>query len=75
MTTVTGGPFRSMLALGSGTALQPASTPMNAWHFGLGSWTLRYVNAASDWRRLNRRYISVQRAPDADPTINRDFPL
>ncbi len=36
--TVTGGPFRSMRALGSGTALQPASTPMYAWMFMPGEW-------------------------------------
>src|SRR5262249_60526411 len=36
MATVTGGPFRSMRALGSGTALQPVSTPMYAWMFMSG---------------------------------------
>jgi hypothetical protein len=36
--TVTGGPFRSMRALGSGTALQPASTPIAAWHLMAGEW-------------------------------------
>ena len=40
MTTATGGPFRSMHALGSGTALQPASTPMDAWHWMAGEWML-----------------------------------
>jgi len=40
MATVTGGPFRSMHALGSGTSLQPASTPMSAWHFRPGEWML-----------------------------------
>jgi hypothetical protein len=40
MQSVTGGPFRSMNAIGSGTALQPASTPMEAWHFRPGSWTV-----------------------------------
>lgn len=40
MSTITGGPFRSMRALGSGTALQPASTPMKAWHFMRGEWML-----------------------------------
>jgi len=38
MSTVTGGPFRSMNALGSGTALQPASTPVSGWHFMPGEW-------------------------------------
>jgi len=38
MATVTGGPFRSMRALGSGTALQPVSTPMYAWMFMSGEW-------------------------------------
>jgi hypothetical protein len=36
--TLTGGPFRSMRALGSGTALQPASTQMAAWHSMPGEW-------------------------------------
>jgi mono/diheme cytochrome c family protein len=40
MATVTGGPFRSMRALGSGTALQPASTPMYAWMFMPGEWMM-----------------------------------
>ena len=40
MTTVAGGPFRSMSALGSGTALQPATTPMTAWHFTPGNWMM-----------------------------------
>jgi hypothetical protein len=40
MSTITGGPFRSLHALGSGTALQPASTPMSAWHFMPGEWML-----------------------------------
>jgi hypothetical protein len=38
MTTVTGGPFRTMHALGSGTSLQPASTPLAAWHWMPGEW-------------------------------------
>ncbi|HWQ32315.1 MAG TPA: hypothetical protein VNQ79_05485 [Blastocatellia bacterium] len=40
LSTVTGGPFRSMRALGSGTALQPASTPVAAWHSMRGEWML-----------------------------------
>jgi hypothetical protein len=36
--TITGGPFRSMFALGSGTGLQPASSPMFAWHWMPGEW-------------------------------------
>jgi mono/diheme cytochrome c family protein len=40
MTTVTGGPFRSMQAIGSGTALQPASTIMSAWHWMPNNWML-----------------------------------
>jgi mono/diheme cytochrome c family protein len=40
LTTVTGGPFRSMRALGSGTALQPASTPVNAWMYMPGEWMI-----------------------------------
>jgi hypothetical protein len=37
-TTLSGGPFRSMFALGSGTGLQPASSPMFAWHWMPGEW-------------------------------------
>ena len=40
MTTVTGGPFRTMQALGSGTALQPASTPMAMWFYRPGEWSV-----------------------------------
>jgi mono/diheme cytochrome c family protein len=38
LTTITGGPFRSMRALGSGTALQPASTPVYARMYMPGEW-------------------------------------
>src|SRR5215813_866462 len=38
--TVTGGPFHSMQAIGSGTSLQPASTTMSAWHFMPDDWML-----------------------------------
>lgn len=38
MATVSGGPFRSMRALVSGTSLQPASTPMWMWHWMPGEW-------------------------------------
>jgi hypothetical protein len=38
MATVSGGPFRSMRALGSGTSLQPASAPMWMWHWMPGEW-------------------------------------
>ena len=38
METITGGPFRSMKALGSGTALQPATTPMHGWHLMPDEW-------------------------------------
>src|SRR4029450_5161648 len=40
MTTPAGGPFRSMNAIGSGTALQPATTPMAAWPFTPGDWMM-----------------------------------
>jgi len=39
-TTINGGPFRSMHAMGSGTSLLPASTPMPAWHFNPDDWML-----------------------------------
>lgn len=38
MRTITGGPFRSMFAIGSGTGLLPASSPMSAWHWMPGEW-------------------------------------
>jgi hypothetical protein len=38
MKTMTGGPFRSMFALGSGTARQPALSPMAAWRSMPGEW-------------------------------------
>ena len=38
MATVTGGPFRTMQALGSGTSLQPASTPLYTWMLMPGEW-------------------------------------
>ncbi|MFN0122344.1 MAG: hypothetical protein ACKV2V_17760 [Blastocatellia bacterium] len=40
MYTLSGGPFRSMKAMGSGTALQPATTPMYGWHQMPGGWML-----------------------------------
>jgi hypothetical protein len=40
LTTISGGPFRSMNAIGSGTALQPASTPMYGWHWMPGEWMI-----------------------------------
>jgi mono/diheme cytochrome c family protein len=38
MSTITGGPFQSMLAIGSGTSLLPASSPGNMWHWMKGDW-------------------------------------
>lgn len=38
MSTITGGPYRSMRALGSGTSLQPATTPMWMWMWMPGDW-------------------------------------
>ena len=35
-----GGPFMSMAALGSGTSLAPASSPMNMWHWMISDWML-----------------------------------
>jgi hypothetical protein len=40
MATVTGGPFRAMQAIGSGTSLQPASTNVPMWHFMPGGWSI-----------------------------------
>ncbi|MBI3951261.1 MAG: hypothetical protein HY314_12500 [Acidobacteria bacterium] len=38
MTSITGGPFKSLLAIGSGTSLLPASTPGYMWHWMVGDW-------------------------------------
>jgi hypothetical protein len=38
--TINGGPYRSMHEIGSGTSLQPASSPMPAWHFNPDDWML-----------------------------------
>ncbi|MEW6127316.1 MAG: c-type cytochrome [Acidobacteriota bacterium] len=40
MTTPTGGPFKSMTAIGSGTSLLPASAPGYMWHWMAGDWML-----------------------------------
>ncbi len=40
MTTITGGPFKSMMALGSGTSLLPASSPGYMWHWMKGDWMI-----------------------------------
>jgi hypothetical protein len=38
MTTITGGPFQSMHAIGSGTSLLPATTPGYMWHWMKDNW-------------------------------------
>ena len=38
MSTVSGGPFRSMMAIGSGTSLMPASSPGYMWHWIKDGW-------------------------------------
>src|SRR5262245_9904161 len=38
MSTVSGGPFRSMMAIGSGTSLMPASSPGYMWHWIKDNW-------------------------------------
>ncbi|HXG66757.1 MAG TPA: cytochrome c, partial [Blastocatellia bacterium] len=40
MSTITGGPFRSMHAIGSGTSLLPASSPGYMWHWSKGGWMI-----------------------------------
>jgi hypothetical protein len=40
MTTITGGPFKSMTAVGSGTSLLPSSSPGYMWHWMKGDWML-----------------------------------
>jgi len=40
MSTITGGPFRSMSAVGSGTALMPASAPGYMWHWMKNDWMI-----------------------------------
>lgn len=38
MRTAAGGPYRTHAAIGSGTALLPASSPLYAYHFVAGDW-------------------------------------
>jgi hypothetical protein len=40
MSTITGGPFRTMTAIGSGTSLVPATSPGYMWHWMKGDWML-----------------------------------
>jgi hypothetical protein len=40
MSTITGGPFQSMHAIGSGTSLLPATTPGYMWHWMKGGWMI-----------------------------------
>ena len=40
MSTITGGPFRSMMAIGSGTSLMPSSTPGYMWHWMKKDWMI-----------------------------------
>jgi len=40
MSTITGGPFKSMTAIGSGTSLLPSSSPGYMWHWMKGDWMI-----------------------------------
>ncbi|HXG91446.1 MAG TPA: c-type cytochrome [Blastocatellia bacterium] len=40
MSTITGGPFKAMTAIGSGTSLMPASAPGYMWHWMKGDWMI-----------------------------------
>jgi mono/diheme cytochrome c family protein len=40
MSTIAGGPFRSMSAIGSGTSLQPSTTPGYMWHWMKDDWMI-----------------------------------
>lgn len=40
MSTITGGPFKSMSAIGSGTSLLPATSPGYMWHWMKGDWMI-----------------------------------
>lgn len=40
MSTIIGGPFKSMNAIGSGTSLMPASAPGYMWHWMKGDWMI-----------------------------------
>ncbi|HSO75113.1 MAG TPA: c-type cytochrome [Blastocatellia bacterium] len=40
MSTITGGPFRAMTAIGSGTSLMPASSPGYMWHWMKDDWMI-----------------------------------
>jgi len=40
MMTITGGPFKSLSAIGSGTSLLPSSTPGYMWHWMKSDWLI-----------------------------------
>ena len=40
LSTITGGPFRSMSAVGSGTSLMPATGPAYMWHWLKNDWLI-----------------------------------
>jgi len=40
MSTITGGPFHSMTAIGSGTSLMPSSSPGYMWHWMTDDWMI-----------------------------------
>lgn len=40
MSTITGGPFHSMTAIGSGTSLMPSSSPGYMWHWMKDDWMI-----------------------------------
>ena len=56
MTTLSGGPFRTHGAIGSGTSWLPASSEMHAWHFTPGNWSVMMHGAV-------RLGVNVQTGP------------
>jgi hypothetical protein len=40
MSSISGGPYSSLNAIGSGTSLLPSSSPANMWHWQMADWLL-----------------------------------
>ena len=50
MTSISGGPFKTMAAIGSGSSLLPGSSPMSMYHRMMGDWMLMaHFNAIVDF--------------------------
>jgi mono/diheme cytochrome c family protein len=50
MSSISGGPFKTMAAIGSGSSLLPSSSPMSMYHWMKGDWMLMaHFNAIVDF--------------------------